>query len=327
MKTIKLYINLILIILITFIINCDNLIKSEEEEDQGPRNYEWSHDTINHTTKDIWGDSMENIRLVGGSPHSYKYIDGKWIVEYSHIVALNEYWNINSVWGDSSNNLYTAGDKKGDNIWTGQVLHYDGYEWSEIPIDSDRLFGIWGTSSSDIWVGGVKGSLQHYNGVVWTKYDMPESIYFSNFAGFTSNDIYCVAYGVSNQSGLYLYHWNGTEWSLLSEYHGDQSRAPFNTSIEVIDGELYSCGHRVTKYDRETKKWSKIFTGSIYLLDICGTSSDNIFAVGLGGAYHYNGIDLHLYDDIDGTCLSVWTDGKEVVIGGKGIVHHGKSES
>ena len=57
------------------------------------------------------------------------------------------------VWGASPTNVVAVGDR-------GTILHYDGVNWSIMPIDTtESLNGIWGISSTDVFAVGSGGTL------------------------------------------------------------------------------------------------------------------------------------------------------------------------
>jgi hypothetical protein len=44
----------------------------------------------------------------------------------------------------------------------GTILHYNGTSWSSVSSGTTRfLFGVWGTSASDVWVVGDVGTILH----------------------------------------------------------------------------------------------------------------------------------------------------------------------
>ena len=54
------------------------------------------------------------------------------------------------VWGSSGNDVYAVG-------WGENVLHYDGYTWSEMESGTTGLNDVWGSSSTDVFAVGGKG--------------------------------------------------------------------------------------------------------------------------------------------------------------------------
>ncbi|MBK8046745.1 MAG: hypothetical protein IPK16_06255 [Anaerolineales bacterium] len=73
--------------------------------------------------------------------------------------CLKKLWN---AWGTAANNVYAVGD-------TGTLLHFDGSNWSTIPLGyTNNLYAIWGTGANDIFVTGGSGIIFHYDGSTWS---------------------------------------------------------------------------------------------------------------------------------------------------------------
>jgi hypothetical protein len=69
-----------------------------------------------------------------------------------------------------TNDLYGVWGSSGTDVFAvgsvGTLLHYDGNDWT--PMNSgttENLFGIWGTSESDIFAVGGNGTILHYGGM------------------------------------------------------------------------------------------------------------------------------------------------------------------
>jgi hypothetical protein len=69
-----------------------------------------------------------------------------------------------------TNDLYGVWGSSGTDVFAvgsvGMLLHYDGNDWT--PMNSgttENLFGIWGSSSSDVFAVGSNGTILHHDGV------------------------------------------------------------------------------------------------------------------------------------------------------------------
>jgi len=114
-----------------------------------------------------------------------------------------------SIHGFSSDNIYVAGFKHGDSLgeFVSLRINFDGNRWSEIEINGMGLLAVWGLSSSDLWVGGIEGTLLHFDGTSWHKFSIPDSIWIRSIKGFTTDDVYALAYNVTfSQWIFYIYH-------------------------------------------------------------------------------------------------------------------------
>ncbi len=70
------------------------------------------------------------------------------------------------IWGSSAADIYASGAD-------GGLFHYDGYNWHVIETDTKHvLWSIWGTSAADVYVSGY-GEIRHYDGSEWTNMPAP----------------------------------------------------------------------------------------------------------------------------------------------------------
>lgn len=51
----------------------------------------------------------------------------------------------------------------------GTILHYDGTGWSSMVSGTPwELWDVWGTSATDVYAVGYLGTILHYDGTVWS---------------------------------------------------------------------------------------------------------------------------------------------------------------
>lgn len=71
------------------------------------------------------------------------------------------------------------------------------------------LFGVWGSSPTDIWVVGVEVIVVHFDGLMWTvMFGFSIMVALCGIWGMGSNDFYVVA-----DSNVGIWYWNGTKWT------------------------------------------------------------------------------------------------------------------
>ena len=69
---------------------------------------------------------------------------------------------LQGVWGDTSNDIFTVG-------WTGIILHYNGNTWTPMTSGTtEHLEGVWGISPASVFAVGAGGTILHYDGNTWT---------------------------------------------------------------------------------------------------------------------------------------------------------------
>jgi hypothetical protein len=164
----------------------------------------------------IAGTSPTDVYAVGSDPGDSR---GPFVIHYDgsgwrrlDTGATGALWWISVTPIDGS--FYLAGDG-------GLVLRYElssGMFTRQDTPPTQNLYGIWGTTATDLWaVGGDsehQAAIFHFDGAMWTPADvsdvLPDGVPTSLFKvwGRTATDVYAVG-----QTGVVL-HFNGGSWSL-----------------------------------------------------------------------------------------------------------------
>lgn len=120
------------------------------------------------------------------------------------------------------------------NIWAvgfhGTILHYDGTSWAEVASGTDRnLAAVWGSSASDVWAVGDQVIL-HYNGTGWAKTENPNRI--TSVWGTSARNIWAGHTGTSfKQIPTQMLHFDGTRWEPVLM---TTSTAPLNNPVPAV---------------------------------------------------------------------------------------------
>ena len=161
----------------------------------------------------VWGPSRSEIYAVGGNPDAGAMLrfDGEAWVDDS---VPDGFPLANWVFGfeaEGGTILWLAGN-------TGQVARRDAAgAWTTMDLGTDSaLWGIWGTSDTDVWtVGGtIPGDdpvLAHWDGDAWTRVNLPEvDREFDALLkvwGTGPDDVFAIGH-----RGVIL-HWDGAAWT------------------------------------------------------------------------------------------------------------------
>jgi hypothetical protein len=317
----------------------------------GRRDYIWTIDTIKYPDSyqtcmtRIWGSSSTNLYIAGFNDVSrgqmWHYAGKKWepvklTVDEGGTIQRGFY--LTSIFGLSANNIWAIGYRMfGLTSETDSclIIHFDGAQWTELPIYSGSpLIWGWGINSSDIWIGGVNGTLFHYNGVQWKNTNFRPDIGIYSIYGTDNNDVYLIGDQWDSRQGdsiyNFLYHYDGLDWKLVDSVSEAYSPMQRNSVWALDKGNVYIAGNGI--YRKNGSSWEKVLVANTSFSMIRGTSSSNLFAVGLySSVYHYNGLDWQKFEQINYPSINftdVWTDGKEVfILGTDGLttyVVHGK---
>ena len=91
----------------------------------------------------------------------------------------------------------------------GVILHYDGKAWSEMESGTtEPLHGVWGSSPADVFAVGESGTILHYDGTAWSATENPPvSADLLAIWGSSARDVYAVG-----ALGIAL-HFDGAKWT------------------------------------------------------------------------------------------------------------------
>jgi len=331
-----------------------------------PRTYTWTADTLwfpgSYQTlmTRIWGSSPKDVYVVGHCSSDNNgvmwHFDGnKWenvlLSTGIHADDWGAIGGLYSIYGFSSTDIYAAGSRiVGYNpnppptfTDSNLIIHYDGSTWKRVNTYNGSIVAdLYGITSSDVWAGGAKNTLYHYNGSSWIKdsvhVTVPTDYYFSigSISTYNSN-YYMVGANINDNTGsttTYFFKRLNNNWAIQDSFFN----ADFQFGLRLNQSklaDLYSYGGGgIYKYS--SASWSNFFQTSLPISSMWGAGDNNIFAVGTRGrVYHYNGSDwkqIEQLNDPQVDYYAVWTDGTEAFVVGhiydgvymKTIVWHGK---
>jgi hypothetical protein len=327
----------------------------------GKRNYTWTMDTIAYPgslqtlMSDIWGSSPNDVYIVGhnesppGPGTMYRYDGIKWSVVNFHKASggtIEGAMSLSGIYSFSKNDVWAVGNRLYDNpnrppnfLDSSLIIHYNGINWHEHKIEGGRgLLTVWGTDSNNVWVGGLYGTLYHFDGTTFQKQSYRTDLSIATITGVNPQNVYIRAYlqGQPIDSYFLLEKFNGVQWTLMDSTKPYPYTAHFGTSYvwPVDTSTIYTAGEGGV-FKKTAAGWEKVLDiGSEILASIRGNKGNNLFAVGRGMIYHFNGEDWYKYNqflDQNIIWIKTWTDGNEVFIVGqtitgtdKTIVLHGK---
>ncbi len=254
--------------------------------------------------------------------------------------------HLTSVWGSSSSSVFALSR-------CGTLIRYDGSRWRVSnggPLGGqDQADGpyyasdIWGTSASNLFVSGHFwppyiegfGGIFHFHAGVWTLSErvFGDSSCVNSVWGASSSDVFAV--GNDDVVG-YIFHYNGTAWSLFGTFEADSPLYDYSLSgvwgssasnvFAVGGGMWYSQNGIVFRYNGLS--WQPMNIGTTpRLLGVWGSSGSDVFVVGEAGTIlHYNGSAWStMYSgttkDLRGVCGSSASDVFAVGDGGT-ILHY-----
>jgi len=191
-------------------------------------------------------------------------------------------------------------------------------------INASAGFGIWGTSSSNMYFVGLEGSIVHYDGSSFTKMESGTDCNLDDVYGIDKTHIWAVGSATGEFQSVIL-RYDGKQWKTLHDTgymgHGYWTKSvwtdnPYFLFLNGGSGRIF--------YDLVQDELHKDMTaGKWYGYSLDGLAVNDIFAAGMGSeVLHYNGSTWHLYTEIKdrfndyGHFRSVKMTSNLIVIGG-----------
>ncbi len=194
---------------------------------------------------------------------------------WTDVGAIGDASRYFDVWGSSSTDVYVVG-------WGGEMVHYDGFAWSDVFPDSGdvaMLRSVSGTSASNIIAVGrtnnLAGLVTRYDGNTWQN-TIIANVEDLNGVWVESD---ASAFAVGNL-GVIL-HFDGTSWS--------QMRSPTQEALFSVSGtsgsNVYAVGWggTILHYDGDT--WRRLVaTTHRHMNAVWARSESEIYFAGDNGA-------------------------------------------
>ncbi|MFH2010648.1 MAG: hypothetical protein ABI333_28865 [bacterium] len=191
-------------------------------------------DATNLLYTNVWGTAPDDVFAVGewndaAAVDIFHYDGSAW----SRMATLDGVWNVTRFWGSSSTDVYAACNCNDDYFDCSGLYRYDGASWSAVELGDDYdLKGIWGSSATDIYAIGPDRRVLHYDGLSWQVHVITTyTVSFSAIAGRSASDVYVLG---NNSEFTHLYHFDGSEWSLIFADDITPPSVSFGSSLDVF---------------------------------------------------------------------------------------------
>lgn len=191
---------------------------------------------------------------------------------------------LTDMWGDRADNLYVTTTK-------GEVLHFDGDDWSVVfqvppPVTGGyvSLSSMWASSATDIWAAGANGLVYHYDGTSWTSLDPMTPSGLDLVWGSGPGDVWAF-------KGVAARKFTGTEW-INHTLSGTTTLSVSGTGPNDIWVITNSLPHALWHWDGTS--WTNVSStttiASGELRVVHALAPDNVFVAADGGVIsHYDG--------------------------------------
>ena len=272
---------------------------------------QWYIDTLGiggGYVNDVWIVNENDIYVVGmfRLPDPDSSWNGTGYEEFNAAHWNGEEWELLGIYSNTLD-LYSIWYFDEDNIWVTDYcspIHWDSKEWKlyhlqNMGLDVCAGFGVWASSSDDIYFVGRKGSIVHYDGKDFKKMESGTDIHLRGIWGLDKEHIWVVGTSRDHSRSIVLQK-EGNGWKSIY-YTQPHDGKPGGSYFDVWTDRptrLYFNGLTGRGLmDLATGKVEKIDEpGQWAGLSIMGTECNDIFAVGQGSeVLHFNGKSWHLY--------------------------------
>ena len=265
----------------------------------------------------------DSLNIVFGTGPTDVWVGGTWTLAHWDGSTWTQVerpigWEISALWSSGPGTLWLALSAEGGPNHFGRVYHWTGTSWHPVGDFNQTVESLWGFGPKDVWVGGSKGLLGHWDGTAWRFVPGldpdPDASRVVALWGRGSEDLWVAGGG--------LQHWDGHElktvvpgvtWfrsfqaitgdaqgpllaidvygALLRHEDGQWSLAPplaphasrrVNDTWAAAPEALWAVveGHMPQQWNG--KAWSPLVSSDINLTTITGTSASDVWAAGEG---------------------------------------------
>jgi hypothetical protein len=171
---------------------------------------------------------------------------------------------------------------------------------------TQHLYGIWGTSATNVFAVGYNGTILHYNGTSWNAMNSGTTLSLYGIYGFSPTDVFIAGDDVA------ILRYNGSAWNKMTTSHPN-FLPNFNALWGATNADVWAVGTGYLRMRYNGSTWS----GSTNIISnnlrgVWGSSSTNVYTVGdFGTVYRYNGTSWSA--DIDVTGINdLWLDFRDI---------------
>jgi hypothetical protein len=189
-----------------------------------------------------------------------------------------EYVAMSGVWGSSPSDVYAVGSSSS----IGIIYHFDGTSWRQVDgVPTTGAFTtVGGSGPNDVWAAGVESTIAHFDGEQWSVLQSPIRIWATSVWSTSATDAYISGYSSTAGSTIVL-HYDGTRLTQLLTPPHVFSNALQGTPRSPSESYLVSNDGTVLRLAGGS--WTTVQYGP-RLLDVSGTDSGRVVAVGVTGA-------------------------------------------
>ena len=278
--------------------------------DTTSHNFRWEIDTLGDygsVLNDVFAFSENEVWVVGEiEVDSDNFNAAKWNGSEWSLSKIDLGGSIYGIYGFSSNEIWIA---------SGITHFWDGNEWNRYQLwdmgilDSDDgyLTKVWGSSPTNVYFIGMKGTIVHYDGTNFTRMDSWTDAELRDIDGVVDPVTGQIRIWVTG-IGVLLYS-EGEDWEVVWNYEHPYFEDNFNNpnTVFVPDDKVFTVsvwgGDNSGVYlfnQLYPQENYLLFNHDLYVRGMGGNDVNDFFIVGnFNKVYHYNGNTEKCYSETE----------------------------
>jgi hypothetical protein len=221
----------------------------------------------------ITGTSDQDL-FVSGQFHLMRHFDG---AAWSSVPTDGYPGGFYRMWQAPDGEIFAVADY-------GGIYHYNAGSWtrmaSGLPSTEPNFYlqGVWGTSSTNVYVAGKGGYIGHFDGSSWQSVPSPTTANLASIWGSGPDDIY-----IAGMNGA-LVHYDGTAWAVITV---PTTPLPTTPRISSVWGraanDVYAVGDAGAILHFDGKAWLPLLSPVTTDLNWVWGDAQTTFIVGANG--------------------------------------------
>lgn len=203
-----------------------------------------------------------------------------------------------------------------------ELYHWNGMDWSkqELPVRQPQPMAVWGSSPTDVHVVGFGESVLHFDGSQWTENFLDDTYGLADIWGTSATNVYAV--GRQREGHGRIFHFDGISWTTLPEIWEKSLLAVGGRGPNDVFASMEDGG--LLHFDGTA--WTQVVVEDEFELHSLWVGEDEGFAVGANGKIKRLVGDSWV-DMESGTqeyLSAVWGtgEGTAVAVGRDGVILH-----